>query len=98
IFITVDPARDTKQVLSEYIGAFDDSIIGLVGTPEQTEDAKKSFGAMSETTEPDEHGNYLVNHTASVFLIGADGQFKGTIAYGEGKDAAIAKIKRLTGV
>ncbi|RYE10583.1 MAG: SCO family protein [Hyphomicrobiales bacterium] len=98
IFVTVDPTRDTKQVLTEYIGAFDDSIIGLVGTPEQTKAAEKSFGAMSEAQAPDEFGNYLVNHTASVFLIGADGRFEGTIAYGEDKAAALAKIKRLTGV
>src|SRR5690606_27487949 len=73
IFVTVDPARDTPQILAEYIGAFDPDIIGLVGTPEQTEAAKASFGAMSEAQTPDENGDYLVNHTASVFLIGRDG-------------------------
>ena len=40
---------------------------------------------------------YLVNHTASVFLIGKDGSFQGTIAYGEDKASALAKIKRLVG-
>lgn len=97
IFVTVDPARDTKETLGQYIGAFDESIIGLVGTPEQTDAAKASFGAMSEAQAPDEFGNYVVNHTASVFLIGKDGSFQGTIAYGEDKAAAEAKIKRLVG-
>ena len=84
---------------SLYLGfALGPAIIGLVGTPEQTKAAEKSFGAMSEAQAPDEFGNYLVNHTASVFLIGADGRFEGTIAYGEDKAAALAKIKRLTGV
>ncbi|MEO6014077.1 MAG: SCO family protein [Devosia sp.] len=95
IFVTVDPARDTKQTLTEYIGAFDKNIIGLVGTPEQTEAAKASFGVLAEKKAPDANGDYLVNHTASVFLIGKDGSFKGTIAYGEDKASAIAKIKRL---
>ena len=94
IFVTVDPERDTKDVLTQYLSYYP-GVIGLVGTPEQTEAAKASFGAMSEKTEPDESGFYLVNHTASVFLIDADGRFEGTIAYGEAKDTAVAKIKTL---
>ena len=97
IFVTVDPKRDTKSVLIDYLSAFDPSIIGLVGTPEQTEAAKASFGVLSENQAPDANGNYLVNHTASVFLIGKNGEFEGTIAYGEDKAAALAKIKRLVG-
>jgi protein SCO1/2 len=95
IFVTVDPKRDTKKVLTEYLGSFDPRIIGLVGTPEQTEAAKASFGVFSENQAPDNNGNYIVNHTASVFLIGRKGEFEGTIAYGEDKASAEAKIKRL---
>lgn len=98
IFVTVDPARDTKAQLTDYLGAFDPSIIGLVGDDTQTEAVKDSFGIVAEKGKPDENGNYLVNHTASVFLIGKDGSFQGTIAYGEDKAAALAKIKRLVGV
>ena len=94
IFVTVDPKRDTKQVLADYLSPFPGTI-GLVGSDEQTTAVKASFGAASETTEPDADGFYLVNHTASVFLINKDGNFEGTIAYGEGKEAAIAKIKKL---
>ena len=93
IFVTVDPARDTKDVLKEYLGGFDPDVIGLVGTPEQTEAAKASFGVMSEKASNDEF--YLVNHTASVFLINDEGGFEGTIAYGEDSAAAHAKLKRL---
>jgi protein SCO1/2 len=95
IFVTVDPKRDTRQVLADYLGAFDPNIIGLVGDDEQTKAAKASFGVFSEAAQPDKDGNYLVNHTANVFLIGRNGEFEGTIAYGEDKDSAEAKIKRL---
>ena len=95
IFVTVDPARDTKDVLTGYLSGFDASVIGLVGSDEQTEAAKTAFGAMSEKASNDEF--YLVNHTASIFLIGADGSFKGTIAWGEDSDTAKGKIKRLVG-
>lgn len=95
IFITVDPERDTKDVLKEYLAGYDPDIIGLVGTTEQTEAAKASFGAMSEKGEDDGSGFYLVNHTATVFLIGKDGSFEGTIAYGEDTKTAVAKVEKL---
>ena len=95
IFVTVDPARDSMDAVKTYLTAFDPAIIGLVGNPEQTEAAKASFGVFSENGKPDASGFYTVNPTATVFLIGADGQFKGTIAYGEATDTALAKIKRL---
>ena len=97
IFVTVDPGRDTKQVLADYLGSFDPKIIGLVGTPAETEAAKASFAVYSENGKPDANGNYVVNHTADVFLVDADGRYQGTISFGEDKAAALAKIKRLVG-
>lgn len=96
IFVTVDPERDTKEMLAQYLGGFDPEVIGLVGTPEQTEAAKASFAVMSEKVDSGDE-SYLVNHTASVFMIDEDGSFEGTIAYGEAKATAVAKIKRLIG-
>jgi protein SCO1/2 len=95
IFVTVDPERDTKDVLKEYLGGFDPDVIGLVGTPEQTEAAKASFGVMSEKDDSADKEFYLVNHTATVFLIGRNGEFEGTIAYGENTDTAVAKVEKL---
>lgn len=97
IFVTVDPGRDSKQVLTDYLGSFDSNIIGLVGNADQTEAAKASFGVFSENGKPDANGNYPVDHTATVFLMGKNGEFEGTIDYGENKDSALAKIKRLSG-
>ena len=96
IFVTVDPERDTREVLSDYLSPFPGAI-GLVGTEAQTADIKAAFGAASEKTEPDADGDYLVNHTASVFLINRAGQFEGTIAYGENVDTAVGKIQKLLG-
>ena len=95
IFVTVDPERDTLDVVREYLGGFDPDVIGLVGGADQTAAAKASFGAMSEKSEAGADGFYLVNHTASVFLIGKDGRFEGTIAYGEAMETALGKIRRL---
>ena len=95
IFVTVDPERDTAPVLVEYLGGFDPAIIGLVGSDEQTANVKSAFGAQSQKEGDGEF--YLVSHTASVFLIGADGRFEGTIDFQESRAAALEKIKRLVG-
>ena len=97
IFVTVDPERDTLETLQAYLGGFDPDVIGLVGDAEQTAAAKAAFGAFSEAADAREDGFYLVNHTASVFLLDKDGRFQGTIAYGESMDTAVGKIRRLTG-
>ena len=97
IFVTVDPDRDTKQVLTQYLAAFDPEATGLVGDAAQTEAVKASFGVFSEKGPADKNGYYAVNHTANVFLIGKNGEFEGTIDYGENKETAEAKIKRLVG-
>lgn len=95
ILVTVDPERDTKDVLANYIGAFDENIIGLTGTQQQTEAIKASFGVYSEKGETDATGGYIMNHTATVFLLDGDGNLASTIAYGENTATAEAKIKRL---
>ena len=95
IFVTVDPDRDTVPVLKSYLEAFDPTAIGLVGDAAQTTAVKAAFGVASEKVGDGD--NYLVNHTASVFLIGRDGSFDGTISFGENREAALAKIRRLVG-
>lgn len=95
IFVTVDPERDTLEGVRGYLAGWDASIIGLVGSEEQTEQVKSAFGVFSEKVGEGEF--YNVNHTASVYLIGADGGFRGTIAYEENTDTALAKIERLVG-
>ncbi|KKC32954.1 SCO family protein [Devosia psychrophila] len=97
IFVSVDPERDTLDMVKGYVEGFDPSIIGLVGSSlEQTENAKKAFGVFSEKVES-EPGDpyYLVNHTALTFLVDKDGSFDGTIAYEEAHDTAVAKVKRM---
>lgn len=95
IFVTVDPERDTLESLDTYLNAFDGDIIGLRGTPDQTEAAKQAFGIFSERVDDPASSEYLVNHTASVFLLDRSGSFVGTISFGEDTSTAEGKIKRL---
>lgn len=96
IFVSVDPERDTLDMVKDYVEGFDPSIIGLVGHDlEQTENAKAAFGVFSEKIGEPGDPYYLVNHTALTFLIDDDGSFQGTIAYEEAQETALAKVKRL---
>jgi protein SCO1/2 len=95
IFVTVDPERDTPEMVKAYVEGFDESVIGLVGTQAETDQAKAAFGVFSEKSGDIESDFYLVNHTALTFLIKEDGSFMGTISYEEASETAVAKIERL---
>jgi len=97
VFATVDPARDTVKQLTGYLAGFGTPIIGLTGTEAQVDGAKAAFGIYSKKGPDDGTGTYLVDHTATVFLLGKNGEFEGTIAYGEDQKTAAEKIKRLAG-
>jgi protein SCO1/2 len=97
VFATVDPDRDTLKQLTTYLSGFGTPITGLTGTQAQVDTAKSAFGVYSKKGPDDGTGTYLVDHTATVFMLGKNGEFEGTIAYGEDQKAEADKIKRLTG-
>ena len=96
IFVTVDPERDTPEMVKDYVEGFDPTVIGLVGDVEETENAKAAFGVFSEKSGDVDSEFYLVDHTALTFLIDRNGSFQGTISYQEASETALAKIRRLT--
>ncbi|WP_316861396.1 SCO family protein [uncultured Cohaesibacter sp.] len=96
VFVTVDPERDDQESLADYVGAFFDDLIGLRGTREQTDAIIKLYKVYAKRVDDGSgDGDYVMDHTASVFLMDKGGDFKGTIAYGEAHDSAVAKLRRL---
>lgn len=83
IFVTVDPERDTREILHEYTGAFDSRILGLTGSPELVRRAADSFRVQYEKVrEPGAKPNvYTMNHTAGMVLLDAQGRFLARFAY-----------------
>lgn len=75
LFVTVDPARDRPKALREYIGFFDERIIGLSGPKAYTDHMVKAFNARYEihTPDPEHPDRYSVDHTSSVAFVGPDG-------------------------
>lgn len=93
-FVTVDPERDTQELLAEYLTAFDPRITGLTGTPEAVGEIIEAYRVYAEKTPLDD-GDYLMDHTSSIYLLDSDTAFTGTISYQEDPDTALAKLKRL---
>ncbi|TIN17149.1 MAG: SCO family protein [Mesorhizobium sp.] len=93
-FVTVDPERDTPQIINSYVGNFSDRITGITGDPDKVHAMAKAFGIYWKKVDTGD-GDYTMDHTASVLLLNAKGEFAGTISYGESADTAIAKLKRL---
>ncbi len=82
ILITVDPERDTPQQLNRYLGNFDASFIGLTGSHSDLEAVWKSYGVYQEKHAADSHGNYEIDHTARIYLIDAQGNWRLTYPIG----------------
>ena len=93
-FITVDPERDTAELLKDYVSNFDPRIDALVPTLEQLPGIAKSFRVIYEKV-PTSDGSYTMNHSATVLLYGRDGEFAGTLAYGEKPEIRLQKLQRL---
>jgi protein SCO1/2 len=94
LFITVDPERDTPQVLNDYVSSFTGRIIGLSGTPEEIADVAKKFKAYYEKV-PTSDGSYTMNHSAAIYLMGRDGTFKDAIGYDADHQQVLAKLRAL---
>ncbi|MCL6708566.1 SCO family protein [Pseudomonas sp. R2.Fl] len=97
-FVTVDPERDTPDILGRYISNVTDRVIGIAGPPEKVAEVVKGFRVYAKKVpldEADPNGDYTMDHTASIFLLDAEGRFKGTIAYGENPDVAVQKLENL---
>ena len=95
-FVSVDPERDTPEVLGRYITNVTDKVTGITGEPEDVAQMARSFGIFVRKVDL-EGGDYTIDHTASILMIDSTGDFAGTIAYGENPDNAMAKLRRLAG-
>ena len=93
-FVSIDPERDTPEVLGDYVSWVSDRITGLTGAPDQIDRLADAWGVFHEKV-PLEGGDYTMDHTASVFLLDAKGQFQGTIAYREDMATALGKLRNL---
>ena len=95
IFITLDPARDTADILSQYVTAFDPRFMGLLGTQEEIDRTAKEFKVFHEKVPGKEPGSYTIDHTAGSYVFDPEGRIRLFIRHGQGVDAITHDLKIL---
>ncbi len=75
VFVTVDPERDTVEVLAAYAPSFHPDLVALTGTPEQIAAAAKAYRVYYAKVEDASSGTYLVDHISFIYLMGPDGAY-----------------------
>jgi len=93
LFVTLDPERDTINILNDYLQNFNSSVIGLTGELNEINKFAKNWNIYWEKVS--EGDDYTINHTATVFMINKKGNFAGTIAWGESDKSIKLKLKKL---
>jgi protein SCO1/2 len=87
LFVSVDPDRDTTEVLAEFTDAFHPRLIGMTGDPETLETVAAQFGVYFSVPEERGEGGYLVDHSNMTLLFGPDGEPLAPLPTDEGPDA-----------
>ncbi len=101
VMISVDPERDTPEVLKEYLTNFYPGFVGLTGTPEQVRRAGQAYRVFYRKTDEKSASDYLMDHSSIVYLMDPEGRYLKHFAYGttpekmaEGIRKAIEKYER----
>ena len=67
-FVSIDPERDSTEIIKDYLNSFENKIYGITGDPKKIFALSKSWGVLSEKIFT-EDGNYLINHSSSIILL-----------------------------
>ena len=78
--VTVDPERDTAELLAAYVPQFNPAFIGVTGTRAMVQRLAESVGADHHRHPPDSGGHYLIDHSTSVLLVNPEGRVQGVFA------------------
>jgi protein SCO1/2 len=94
IYVTVDPERDSTDLLRKYLGAFDPTFVGGTGTPEQLAEVRKAFG-ITAARQPSKSSptTYFVHHSSFVYLIDRSGKLRTMMPYGVSADDIAHDVK-----
>jgi protein SCO1 len=95
VFVTLDPARDTPEVLAKYAPAFHPSFIGLYGSEEETAAAAKEFKVFYQKQPGTTPGSYTIDHTAASYAFDPQGRLRLYMKHGETPEQMAADLKLL---
>jgi protein SCO1/2 len=95
LFATLDPERDTKELLAQYVPGFDPRFVGLYGTPEQTAATAKEFKVFYQKVAGKAEGSYTIDHTAGSYVFDKNGKIRLFLRHGGGPAPIVHDLKLL---
>jgi protein SCO1/2 len=95
LFVTVDPERDTPELLSRYVPAFDPSFLGLYGDARATEETAKEFKILYQKQAGPTPASYTMDHSTGTFLFDPQGRLRVYEAYSQGPEAIAHDMRTL---
>lgn len=95
LFVTIDPERDTPELLSKYVPAFDPRFLGLRGDAAATEKVAKEFHVFYQKVPGREPGSYTMDHTAGTYVFDPQGRIRLFIRNGQDTAAIVHDFKVL---
>ncbi len=94
VFVTIDPERDTPELMHTYLSSFDSHIRGFTGTPEQIAQIAREYRVYYKQV-PTDDGGYVMDHSAIIYLMGPNDNFVTVIPYHQDDASALVKLKGL---
>jgi protein SCO1 len=95
LFVTVDPERDTPELLKQYVPAFEPSFLGLTGDAAAIERTAKEFKILYRKQPGTAPGSYTMDHSAGTFVYDPQGRLRVYVGYGQGPDVFAHDIREL---
>ena len=95
LFVTVDPARDTPEVLKAYMGAFDPAFLALIPTPDQLAVTAKDFKVYYKKVDGKTPTSYSMDHSAASYIYDPEGRLRLYARYGAGVAPMVSDVKAL---
>jgi len=94
VMITIDPERDTPEVLAEYVPLFHERLVGLTGTEAEIRSVAQAYRVLFRKFEDPSYTNYLMDHSSFVYLLAPDGGVVGMFRYGTAPEEMAAAIRQ----
>ncbi len=95
LFVTVDPERDTQELLAHYVPAFDKRFIGLFGDAAATARVAKEFKILYQKQPGSTPGTYTMDHSAGVYIFDPQGRLRLYASYGQGPEVFVHDLREL---
>ncbi len=95
LFVTIDPERDTQELLAHYVPAFDRRFLGLYGDAAATERVAKEFKILYQKQPGSTPGSYTMDHSAGVYIFDPQGRLRLYASHGQGPEVFVHDLREL---